>query len=216
MKMKENRKSQILAASFILAFVLWTVAVRFINVQAIGPEGSRVGFAVLNEYFHDLTGVNMTLYMVTDWLGLVPIGVAASFGMLGLVEWIKRRRITAVDGSLLALGGFYVAVIAVYIFFENVVINYRPILIDGCLEASYPSSTTMLAMCVMPAAMIELNSRIKNKAVRAGVQWLIAAFTAFMVVGRLLSGVHWISDIIGGALISTGLVSGYYSVAKHR
>lgn len=214
--MKENKKSQILAASFILAFVLWTVAVRFINVQAIGPEGSRVGFAVLNEYFHDLTGVNMTLYMVTDWLGLVPIGVAASFGMLGLVEWIKRRRITAVDGSLLALGGFYVAVIAVYIFFEKVVINYRPVLIDGCLEASYPSSTTVLAMCVMPTAMIELQARIKNKAVRAWVQWIMAAFTAFMVVGRLFSGVHWISDIIGGALISAGLVSGYYSVEKHR
>lgn len=214
--MKEKKKSYILAASFILAFIFWTVAVSFIDVGGIGPEGSVVGFASLNGYFHDLIGVNMSLYVITDWLGLVPVGVAASFAVLGLVEWIKRGRITKVDGSVLAMGGFYIAVMAVYFFFEKVVINYRPVLIEGYLEASYPSSTTMLAMCVMPTAIMELRARIKNKAVRVFVLWLMAAFTAFMVIGRIFSGVHWISDIIGGALISAGLVAAYYCITKHR
>ncbi len=214
--MKEKKNSYILAASFILAYILWTVAVSLIDVRGIGPEGSAVGFATLNGYFHDLIGVNMSLYVITDWLGLVPVGGAASFGVLGLVEWIKRRRITKVDGSILAMGGFYIAVMAVYFFFEKVVINYRPVLIEGCLEASYPSSTTMLTMCVMPTAMMELRARIKNKAVRVFVLWLMAAFTAFMVIGRIFSGVHWISDIIGGALISAGLVAAYYCITKHR
>jgi len=214
--MKEKKKSYILSASFILAFILWTVAVSLIDVQGIGPEGSAVGFATLNGYFHDLIGVNMPLYVITDWLGLVPIGVAASFGVLGLVEWIKRGRITAVDGSILAMGGFYIAVMAVYFFFEKVVINYRPVLIEGYPEASYPSSTTMLTMCVMPTAMMELRSRINNKALRTLTLWLMAAFTAFMVFGRIFSGVHWISDVIGGALISAGLVAAYYCITKHR
>ena len=103
-------------------------------------------------------------------------------------------------------------VIAVYIVFEMVVINYRPILIEGQLEASYPSSTTMLVMCVMPTAMMQLRARIKNDVLRRCVMVTIAVFTAFMVIGRIVSGVHWITDIIGGAILSTGLVMLYYLV----
>ena len=196
------------------AFVLWTVFVCFIDVRAIGPNGSSVGFATLNGYVHDLTGVNMLLYVVTDWLGLVPIGVAFGFAVLGLVQWIKRKSLLKVDRSILMLGGFYIVVMAVYILFEIVVINYRPTLIDGYLEASYPSSTTMLVMCVMPTAMMQFSTRIKNDLFRRCVIFTITVFIAFMVIGRLVSGVHWITDIIGGALFSTAVVLMYYSICS--
>ena len=196
----------------IVVFVLWTVLVSVVDVRAIGPNGSSVGFATLNGYVHDLTGVNMRLYSITDWLGLVPIGVALGFATLGLVQWIKRKSLFKVDRGILALGGFYVAVMAVYILFEFVIINSRPTLIDGYLEASYPSSTTMLVMCVMPTAMMQLRTRIKNNGLKQCVMILITVFTAFMVIGRLASGVHWITDIIGGALVSAGLVITYASV----
>lgn len=203
-----------MGAGLIAVFVLWTVLVSVVDVRAIGPNGSSVGFATLNGYVHDLTGVNMRLYSITDWLGLVPIGVALGFAMLGLVQWIKRKSLFKVDRGILALGGFYVAVMAVYILFEFVVINYRPTLIDGYLEASYPSSTTMLVMCVMPAAKMQLRARIKNNGLKHCVMILIAVFTSFMVVGRFVSGVHWITDIIGGALVSAGLVITYASVSN--
>ncbi|MBR7111955.1 MAG: phosphatase PAP2 family protein [Clostridia bacterium] len=180
--------------------------------QRIGPRESSVGFAILNGYVHNLIGVNMSLYTITDWLGIVPIAVALGFAILGLVQLIKRKSLWKVDDSILALGVFYIIVMAVYILFETVVINYRPTLIDGYLEASYPSSTTMLVMCVMPTAAIDLQVRIKNALLRRCVIITIIAFTAFMVVARLLSGVHWISDIIGGALFSAGLVMIYYSI----
>ena len=195
-------------------FVLWTVLICFVDVQAIGPEGSSVGFSTINGFIHELTGVNWFLYTVTDWLGLVPIGVAFGFAVLGLVQWIKRKSLLKVDRSILTLGGFYIVVMAVYILFEIVVINYRPTLINGHLEASYPSSTTMLVMCVMPTAMMQLRARIKNDLFRRCVMFAIAVFIAFMVIGRLVSGVHWISDIIGGVLLSTGLVMMYYSVSN--
>ena len=194
-------------------FVLWTVLIRFVDVEAIGPRESSVGFATLNGYVHHLTGVNMSLYVITDWLGLVPIGVAFGFAALGLVQWIKRKSILKVDRSILTLGGFYIVVMAVYILFEIVVINYRPTLIDGYLEASYPSSTTMLVMCVMPTAMMQLRTRIKNDLFRRCVMLVIAMFIAFMVIGRLVSGVHWITDIIGGALFSTAIVLMYYAIS---
>ena len=193
------------------AFVLWTLLLCFVDVRAIGPEGSSVGFSALNGFIHEKIGVNMYLYNITDWLGLVPIGVALGFAILGLIQLIKRKSLLRVDRSILALGVFYIIVVAVYLFFEIVVINYRPVLIEGCLEASYPSSTTMLVTCVMPSAAMQAKERIKNKALRQGVIIVIIAFIAFMVVARLLSGVHWITDIIGGALFSLGVVMAYKS-----
>ena len=211
---KQNKKRLVLGASLIVVFVLWTVLIRFVDVQAIGPEESSVGFATLNSYVHDITGVNMLLYVITDWLGLVPIVVAFSFAVLGLIQWIKRKSLLKVDQNLFVLGGFYIAVIVVYIFFEIVVINYRPILIDGYLEASYPSSTTMLVMSVMPTAMMQLRARIKNSLFKRCVMLVIAVFIAFMVICRLVSGVHWITDIIGGALLSSALVMMYYAISE--
>ena len=211
---KKNKKRLALGVSLVVAFVLWTVLVRFAYVQAIGPEGSSVGFATLNRFVHELTGVNWILYTVTDWLGLVPIAVALGFAILGLVQLIKRKSLWKVDHSILALGVFYIVVMAVYIFFEIVVINYRPTLINGYLEASYPSSTTMLVMCVMPTAAMQLNARIKNTVFRRCAVIAIVAFTAFMVIGRLISGVHWITDIIGGALLSAGLVMLYIALGR--
>jgi len=210
---KIRKKMFFMGAGLIAAFVLWTVLVSVVDVRAIGPNGSSVGFATLNGYVHDLTGVNMRLYSITDWLGLVPIGAVFGFAVLGLVQWVGRKSLFKVDRSILALGGFYIIVLAMYIFFEIVVINYRPVLIDGYLEASYPSSTTMLVMCVMPTAMMQLHARIKSDVFRRCVLISIAAFTAFMVIGRLASGVHWLTDIIGGALVSAGLVITYASVS---
>ena len=212
---KNNKRRLVCGASLLMAFVLWTVLVRFIDVRAIGPEGSSVGFAALNRFVHEFTGVNWFLYTVTDWLGLVPIAVALLFAGLGLVQLIKRKSLWKVDHSILALGVLYIVVMAAYVFFEMVVINYRPTLIDGYLEASYPSSTTMLVMCVMPTAAMQLNARIKNAVIRRCAIIAIIAFTAFMVIGRLISGVHWITDIIGGALLSTGLVM-LYSICREE
>ena len=212
--MKRTRMKRLcLSIGLLTAFALWTVLVRFVDVRPIGPNGSTVGLAALNAAFHGLTGVHMTLYTVTDWLGLVPVAVCLGFAVLGLVQWIKRRRIRRVDRSILVLGGFYVAVIAAYLLFEELAVNYRPVLINGCLEASYPSSTILLALCVMLTAAMELWGRIRNTALRGAVTAVILIFTAFMVIGRLLSGVHWLTDIVGGILLSGGLVTGYWAVS---
>ena len=196
------------------AFVLWTVAICFVDVQTIGPQDSSVGFAGIKHLVHNLTGVHFRLYHITDWLGLVPILVCIGFGVLGAAQWIKRKSICKVDYDILVLGGFYMATISAYLLFEHVVINYRPVLIDGILEVSYPSSTTMLVMCVMPTAIMQLGRRIKSKTIRNIVTAAIITFIVFMVVGRLISGVHWFTDIVGGALLSASLVTMYYGVIK--
>ena len=205
--MKTNRKRKLFwGLGFLMAFLLWTLAVSLIDVKPIGPRGSSVGFATVNGAFHAYTGVHFALYTLTDWLGLAPILTALCFGALGLLQWIKRKRLSRVDRSLLVLGGFYVAVAAAFLFFEAVVINCRPVLIDGVLEASYPSSTTLLVTCIMPTAMLQLRTRMKKNAIRGAVLSFLAVFSAGMVVLRLLAGVHWLTDIVGGVLLSAGLV----------
>ena len=209
---KENQRNFCIATCMLLAFLLWTVVIQFVDVQAIGPQESSVGFATINQFVHNLTGVHMSLYTITDWLGLVPLVFVMGFALLGLIQWIKRKHILKVDYNILILGGFYIIVMALYMLFEMLVVNYRPVLINGYLEASYPSSTTMLVMCVMPTAIMQFNARIKNNVLKRFVASAIIAFIVFMVIGRLVSGVHWFTDIISGALLSTGLVLMYRAI----
>lgn len=213
---KRKTKFLWIGLAFLAAFALWTALVRFNDVQAIGPNGSSVGFATLNGLVHETIGVHWGLYTVTDWLGLIPIGFVLGFAVLGLVQLVRRRSLFKVDCSILVLGGFYIVVMAMYLLFEEVVINYRPVLIDGNLEASYPSSTTMLALCVLPTAIMQLKSRIRRRTVRCAVLMTLGVFTVFMVIGRLISGVHWLTDMIGSVLLSVGLVMLYAFVIKRQ
>lgn len=213
MKMKSKLFLSI-AVAWLLLFVLWTVAVCVIDVKPIGPQQSCVGFATLNAFVHDLVGVNMFLYSLTDWLGLVPFCFIMFFAIRGLIQLIKRKRLLSVDKSILVLGGFYILVLSIYVLFEFLTINYRPVLISGVLEKSYPSSTTMLALCVMPTAVDQLSGIIKNKKLKIAVDAAIIVFTVFMVVGRVLSGVHWCSDILGGIFLSAGFDMLYFGINK--
>ena len=210
---RENKKYLIVGLCLMAAFVLWTAAVCLVDVQPIGPQDSAVGFAAINGAFHAMTGVHMALYNITDILSVIPLGCVAAFGMLGLVQLIRRKDLRKVDGDILVLGGFYIVVLAFFCLFEVLDINYRPVLIEGVLEASYPSSTTMLALCVMPSVMLQLRRRMKDGAAKRCTQAVLFVFTAFMVIGRLISGVHWLTDIIGGALLSAGLVLLYDSIS---
>ena len=209
--MNKKIKNFIIATALIVSFILWTLLISFVDVQQIGPNGSSVGFATINSAIHKLFGVNFSLYNITDWAGLVPVVFGLGFALLGLIQWIKRKHILKVDIGILILGVFYIVTLILYLTFESIVINYRPVLINGYLEASYPSSTTLLVLCVMPTAIMQLKDQIKNKVLNLIMISLISLFIIFMVIGRLISGVHWVTDIIGGILLSSGLVMMYYS-----
>ena len=208
MKIQRVQRLRVTIGLFV-AFTLWTAAVRLIDVQPIGPNGSVVGFSAWNAAVHDWIGVHWTLYMITDWLGLVPVCFMLGFAILGLIQWVQRKRIFSVDRDIIALGGFYLIVTAVYLFFEQFVVNYRPVLVNGLLEASYPSSTTLLVLTVMPTAMMQLYSRIRNPVFRLGAMLTISVLIAFMIIARFFSGVHWMTDIVGGILLSGSLVMLY-------
>lgn len=213
--MHTNRKRNFTATGILFAlFGLLTLLVLKVDVQPIGPNSSTIGLATINQLIWNLTGENIIWYHITDWLGLVGIFTAFSFAVFGLIQLIKRKSLLKVDPDIYILGAFYILVIVCYCFFEINIVNYRPVLMNGYLEASYPSSHTMIICCLMGTAMLQFKSRIKNKIVLRIVNTISMAIIIVTVIGRLISGVHWFSDIIGGLLLSGALIMLYYSCVE--
>lgn len=214
--MKDTGKKKLIwGIVLLMGFVLWTILVQSIDVQKAGPEGTEVGFATLNVWFHRMTGVHMMIYTITDWLGLVPIIICLCFGFLGLYQLIKRKSLLKVDADIVLLGIYYVLVILGYLLFEMIPINYRPVLINGILEASYPSSTTLLVLSVMPTLKYQADRRIKDPVVKSIITIFVVTFSLAMVIGRLVSGVHWLTDIAGSVLLSLGMFMIYQFMVIH-
>ena len=212
---RKGLKSLLFGALFFVGFVIWTFLIQIVDVQPAGQNGTDIGFATINCYFHKLTGVHMVIYTITDWLGLVPIFICLCFGVLGLVQLVKRRSLLKVDPDIMLLGAYYVLVIACYLIFEMIPINYRPVLIEGRLEASYPSSTTLLVLAVMPTLIFQVDRRAMNPLVKKVTAVVAIAFSAVMVIGRLISGVHWATDIVASVLLSAGLFMLYQSAVVY-
>lgn len=208
-----TRRNYAVTASLFLAFILFTSIIKYVDVRPIGPEGSSVGLATLNRFVSERLGVNLFWYALTDWLGLVPIMFACGFAALGLWQLLRRGSIARVDPDILLLGLFYLAVIGCYALFERLVINYRPVLLDGSLEASYPSSHVMVALCVMATAMMQFHRRLHSGRFLRALDLFCVLIIAVTVLGRLVSGVHWLTDILGGLILSAALITLYRSAS---
>lgn len=215
--MREKTKRKLWAGlGLLLAFALWTWLILRVDVRPMGQRGTGVGFAAFNLWFHRLIGVHMGLYTLTDWLGLVPVCVCLGFAGLGLGQLIRRRSLFRVDRDLFLLGVHYLLVFFAYLFFEAVPINYRPIPIDGLMEASYPSSTTLLVLGVMPTLADQIRRRARAPWLRRLTAVFVPLFSGGMVLGRLTAGVHWATDILGSVLLSAGLYLLYRSFCERE
>ena len=156
---KKEKKLMCVGILMMAAFALWTACIQTVDVAPVGQDGTNIGFATLNCWFHSLTGVHMAIYTITDWLGLVPIGIC----------------------------------------------------INGLMEASYPSSTTLLVLSVLPTLSFQAKRRMKNHSIRNLIHAFSISFSLFMVIGRTIAGVHWLTDIVGSILLSMGLYLIYRS-----
>lgn len=208
--MNKKKRNFFISTILILLAVVFTILVKVVYVKQVGVNGTSIGFATLNQFVFKTTGVNMICYHITDWLGLVPIFMAMVYSLLGLVQLIKRKSLFKVDKEIIILGLFYIIVISIYIFFEKVIVNYRPILMNGFLEASYPSSHTLMTICLCGSSII-VNKKLFDNIITKLMNKLSLIIILITVIGRLISGVHWFTDIIGGIFISIALLMALYS-----
>ena len=189
-------------------FLLLILLVKLVDVAEIGPEGTAVGLSHLNEAVHKMTGVHMAWYKITEAFGILAILTAAFFAFLGLLQLIKRKSLLKVDRQILTLGGLYAVVIVLYVIFEKIIVNYRPVIMPGDehVEASFPSSHTMLICVVMGSAVIMFDLYVQNTKIRSALKIACIVILIATVLGRLISGIHWFTDILGGLLISAALL----------
>lgn len=206
---------------FLLYSIAITIAVLTVDVAAIGPDGTKVGLSTINNWFRDLfsydagLGYSKFWYNITQIIGYFCLLVCVFWGCVGLYQLIKEKDINRVDKSLIATGVLYILTIIMYVVFEKCIVNYRPVIMESEteVEASFPSSHTMLVIVVMGSTFflvkyfLEEKENMKN--IILLVRILCVAVTLLMVAGRLLSGVHWLSDIVAGIFISATLLSLY-------
>ena len=204
--MKKVRNDFIMAGVVLLISIIFTILVSTVDVQPSGISGTNLGFSTINHSVFDSIGTNDAIYLATEILGYIFIIPAAFFAVLGIIQLIKRKNFKKVDLHFYALLGLYIAVAATYVFFELVAVNYRPILIDGKAEASYPSSHTMLAITVLLSSFLMICRLVKNRTIKFVALGVTVVCSVAMAILRLYSGVHWATDIIGGILISISLV----------
>jgi len=190
------------------------ICVKTVDVAAVGAAGTSIGLSHLNAGFAALTGVNIIWYKITTILGIFLVLIAGLFALIGFLQLVQRKNLLKVDFEILSLGGLYVVVIALYALFEKVVINYRPILMDGKTEpeASFPSSHTMLVCVVMGSAIMLIDRYIRDEKVAKIIKSICSVVIFVTVIGRLICGVHWFTDILGGVLLSATLLMLYYNV----
>ena len=209
--MNNKKRNFFISTILILLAVVFTIFVKVVDVKPIGVNESSIGVASFNQVVFKTIGVNMIWYHITDWLGLVPIFIAMIYAFIGFIQLIKRKNIFKVDKEIIILGLFYIVVISLYVFFEKFIVNYRPILMNGFLEASYPSSHTLMTICLCGSSII-VNRKFYNNKITKFLNVLSLVVVLITVIGRLLSGVHWFTDIIGGIFIGGALLMTLYSV----
>lgn len=213
--MDTKKKNWLVTAVLFCVFVAYTAVVKFVDV-GFGLEGTELGLSTINHACEKMFPFKSFWYDLTEYLGYAALGVCLAFALLGLVQLIKGRSLKKVDKEIWILAGFYVVVLAFYVLFEKLIINYRPVILDEGLEASYPSSHTVLAACVYISAFFMFMKYVKNKTLLACLQGLCVLAAVLTIVGRLFSGVHWVSDIVGGLLLSAALIHGFLVAIKAK
>lgn len=195
--------------------VLLTVSLLFIDKKAVGPNGSEVGFATLNSGVFNAVGTSKTWDKITDIAIAAVLASGVVFAIYGLVQWIKSKKFSKVDWEIRMLGVVYVAMAVLYVLFEKLlVVNYRPVLEDGALAASFPSTHTMIAVTVGLTVALTLGKYIKNKAASRIMVGVLIVLVVVVAAGRILAGMHWITDVLGGLLYGATLVSLYANLRR--
>ena len=205
--MNKNKTSFTMSLILLAVSVIFTLLVAFVGKAPVGPENSEVGFAALNAALHDQFGYNTVFYGISSVLGYLTILTALINCVSFLVNLVKKKDLRMVRADLTATLGIYILLAVLYLVFEFVVINYRPVILEEGLEASFPSTHSMLAIAVMFSAAQQVRTGMKESGIR-NILILLCVLTGVLTpVTRFFSGVHWFTDILGGVLYGLFLTS---------
>lgn len=214
--MIKTKYPEVLTGALAAAFILFTALCKTVDLQTIGPESSVVGFASINGFFRDLIGTHTFFYVLSEFGGILAIFTALLFAGIGGYQLYQNKDIRKVDKNILLMGCMYVLILVLYILFDKIPVNYRPVIMDEGLEPSYPSTHTLLAGGIFGCALVELRyfPRIRQD-IKLKIRLGLIIAMVLTILFRWLSGVHWFTDILGGILLSFAVAELYYTLLRY-
>ena len=207
---KENIRQIVYTGLMVLVAILFTIAVDKIDTALV--LGKEIGFSNVNIAVHQMLGTSDTFDLLSDITMIVSALLMGGLVFIGTYQLISGKGFKAVDKEILIAGAVLVLMSITYLFFEKVVINFRPVLEDGFLEASYPSTHVLLTTVINIVAIDYIVTKIKNKKIMLPSVITVAVITVVGFGARVLSGMHWITDIVGALLIASCLVMIYFTL----
>ena len=209
MKKNKLKINAILSGVLTLCFVLFTILVKCVDTAYVGATDKKIGFSSLNAIFYNNIQVSDLFDKLSDVLMIISIAIIALAVVVSVVQLVKRKSLKKIDREFYAFAIVLVLMVCVYVMFEIIDLNFRPVLIDGKVEASYPSSHTMLELTVFMCLMVYGLSNLKSNKQKIICSLVLGALIIAVVLFRVLSGMHWATDIIASIILSLMLTSYY-------
>lgn len=200
-----RKKRLLFGILLLILFIIFTVLVKTVDVKATGVASVKVGFSTINGFLAKAFPYNEIFHKLSDYVGYLAFLICAVYGTIGLIQLITRRNVLKVDEEILLLGFLYVTTLILKIVFDIFVVNYRPVIIGGELKSSYPSSHTFMAL-ITSISSIVINKKKYNNKITKITNYLCTVLAFLIIITRIMSGVHWMSDIVGSVILSFALV----------
>ena len=212
--MKTRKASFAQPVIMLTVFLLFTLLVAMVDYKPIGPRGSEVGLAAVNGFLHSHFGYNDLFYVLSKLLGYICFLIPVINAGVAVRDICRKKSLFKIGPDVLSAFVVYVLMAFFYVLFNTVVLNSRPVLMDGQLEASYPSSHTLLGVTLCLTAALQLNFRDRNLERKVRNQRILIALGVLVVVTRFFSGVHWFTDIVGGVLLGLTMTALYVPLVR--
>lgn len=192
-----RRKSLDIIISILwLILLIFTILVSFVDVKIFNVTNTKIGLYSLNKIFL-VNSINSNyINIISNGIFLICLLVIILMLLLITFEYFKTKKIN--KNNLNFFIHFLIMVLIWIIFDKILIINYRPILINGNIEGSYPSTHVMVSTFVLLFLSDQLKKIFKNDKI-----FYIISIGLIIIqsISRILLTMHWFTDIIGGLLI---------------
>ncbi len=201
---KVLNKYSLMGLGFLFIFLI--LLILLMSVDKASNIYKEIGLYNFNKIF-------LVDYYNESWDGfsdvILYISILFILGLIiyGIYQLYKRKSLFKVDKDIILTGFGFVFIIIIWFIFDKFIdINYRPIAVNGSAQTSFPSTHVMLACFSLLATTRIILKRNTNELkyniiTYGGVSILVILCS----LGRILSKMHWTTDVLGAIFISLAI-----------
>lgn len=213
--MSELKKGICITSISLGLFIILIILLKCVDVKTL-YDCDSIGLAGLNKVYYK--EYNKALDILSDVIFYLVIAFNVFLIVLYAINLSKTKSLKAgykfyIYFSILLLG------IILWLLFDKVIcINTRPNIKDGVVEGSFPSTHVFLTAYIVLSSPYLFLKMEKNKGLekanKLGFEEIITiifiSIALVMTVLRLYSGMHWLTDCVGGLILGFFLFGLFY------